>query len=450
MPAMNPELACTVEALGYQGEGIGRPGGKVTFIPYALPGEEVIIKLTREKPQLAFADLERIIIPSADRRVPKCPVFGVCGGCRLQHLAYAGQLRHKRDMVENSLRKIAKSDIRAMPVIGMELPWAYRNKTSWQVRHLEGRYQAGFFSAGSHRLVPTETCPIAHPLSIKAIKALLSWLNSRGGHFKSTDVEGMEGRAVTRVNPAGEIMLSLEGLGIKPAGYSELAGLLSKALPALVSLCLIDAGNQPAGAGLPDYQVLLGSPSLEMDLDGLRFSLSPSSFFQVNQEIALKMYNYVLGLALGGQGETCIDIYSGIGTISLMAAKRCRQVFGLELSKAAVSDAKSSAKQNGIQNAEFIAGPAEKTLPPLAASGISADTVILDPPRGGAHPLVLQTIIQAAPKRLAYISCHPPSQARDAAILRNAGYSLQASQPFDMFPQTAEIENVIIFRKESV
>lgn len=449
MPAMDREQACEIESLGYQGEGICRLEGKVTFVPFALPGEEALISITKDLKTHAFAELKSVAKPSAGRRVPECAVFGACGGCRLQHLEYSRQLAHKRGVVANCLAKIAELEVQVLPVIGMERPWNYRNKTTWQLERRGAQFQAGFFGIKSHRLVPTTACPISHPASSKAVQALLGWLNSRVEATEPLQKDSGACKAITRINAEGKLMLLVSGLGISPSLYASLAKALSGALPELHSLCLVAGGDEESSRDYSQVKVLFGNPGLDEEMDGLRFSLSPASFYQVNHDIARRMYRHALDKALESPGDTCIDIYSGIGTISLLAARRCVQVYGLELSQAAVDDARRSAGLNGLDNARFIQGLAEKTLPEIIKSGLKADTIILDPPRSGAHPRVLQAIIHASPRRVVYISCHPASQARDAAVLAGSGYALKESQPFDMFPQTAEIENVITFERKT-
>jgi len=437
------ELA--IESLGYQGEGVARlPDGRVVFVPFALPGERVTVQLAREKKTHAFASLRQVHTSSPDRVHPPCLVFTRCGGCSGQHMRYQAQLAFKRQAVADNLRKIAGAETAVQPVTNMDDPWRYRNKTTWQVKQQNGKPVAGFFAVNSHELVSTDDCLIAHPTSAAAVRAVLAWMEKHGvSESASENSAGMVRQITTRVNEASDLMviLTLSCAGLPH--QADLIAMLQAALPRLQSVCLshslLSGDEEDSGQTVCVH----GREYLIEQLEGLRIRLSPASFYQVNHHMTRKMYAHAIRRAVNSPDDVVIDIYSGVGTMSLLVARAANTVFGLELAGSSVRDAEYNARANGIANARFIQGPAETELAKLLETGIRPDAVIMDPPRQGAHPRVLQAILKAAPARLVYISCHPASQARDTRLLLQGGYQMLECQPFDMFAQTARVENVI-------
>ena len=442
----NQHLTCSIKGLGYQGEGICRLDGQVIFIPFTLPGELVEIQIEKNNKSHATAKLISVIEPSADRVTPPCPVFARCGGCASQHMTYIQQLEYKQQAIQDNLQRIAKIPLKTEPVRGMEIPWHYRNKTTWQAALVGGKIQAGFFVSQSRQLVPVLQCCIANDHSNGAKDAVIAWMTEFGIQpFHDQSKSGVIRQIITRANEAGETMVILSINGERIPHQDKLIQHLNAVLPKLVSVCSTNQLNTDESTDDGTYSITYGDRTLKETIDGVRFSLSPLSFFQVNHSICREMYRYVVQQAIIDKSDTVIDLYSGVGSISLLAAKSCRQVIGLELSSGAVEDARKNALDNQIFNVHFIQGYAEHELPKLILSGLRADAIILDPPRKGAHPNVLKAIIQVQPERIVYISCHPGSQARDAAILAKAKYQAVESQPFDMFCQTSEIENVLTF-----
>ena len=437
-------LKCTIDSLGYQGEGICRLDGQVVFVPRALPGEQAAIKIHKRRKHLAFAQLLQILSPSDHRVQPLCPHFSSCGGCAVQHMSQRMQHDFKRRAVADNLWRIAGQAVEVQPVIGQDNPWSYRNKTTWQLRFDQGVVSAGFFAAGSHDVVPVQRCWIASAQSNVAKDVVASWLNGclEDGLLENTlPVRHL----VTRSNQAGETLLILTGSALPLPRVDQLVESLHAALPGFIGICASrDLDSEEVAMNTP-VELLDGSPSFKESLLGLNFTISPLSFFQVNHKICEAVYSFALEQAILKPEGTLLDLYSGAGTISLLAAQHCREVVGIEYAQEAVEDARHNAALNKIKRARFYSGKAEDVLPQLMKKGFQPDAVILDPPRKGAHPLVLDAIIKAQPKRIVYISCHPASQARDAASLAKAGYQVVLAQPFDMFPQTSEIENVITF-----
>lgn len=437
-------FTCHIDSLGYKGEGICRLDGRVVFVPHALPGEQVEININRFRKKLAFADLVQVITPSKHRVQPLCPHVGTCGGCAAQHMDEALQQAFKQQTVKDNLRRISGLSLDVQPIITAGEAYYYRNKTTWQVLWDQDGYHAGFFKAGTHEVVPVGRCAIASHPSNAAKAAVVSWLNACREQGISLPLR----QFTTRSNQAGQLMLVLHGMSSPLPLQDLLINELQKAAPGLVSICLsaqAEADDEALQTG--SIQVIYGTPLLKETLMGLDFQISPLSFFQVNHAVCELLYAHALQQAVKNPEDVVLDLYAGAGTISLAAARRCRLVAGIEYAEEAVQDAQENARINGIQNAVFHAGKAENVLPELVAAGFKPDAVIMDPPRKGAHPEVLKAIAGAQPERVVYISCHPASQARDAAVLASAGYTATLAQPFDMFPQTAEIENIITFER---
>ena len=444
----NQSFECLIESLGYQGEGICRHLGQVVFVNHALPGEQVNIRIKKRRKNLAFAELLQVMTPSGLRVPPPCPHFGTCGGCAVQHMEYGLQKDFKRQTVSDNLTRIAKASVPVSDVIGMKEPYYYRNKTTWQLRQKNGQIEAGFYASGSHEVVPVSRCFIASKASNAARDAVVAWLKAcadQGLFSKDLPIR----QFVTRSNQAGDLLLILGADRRSLPLLDQLVAGLEKAVPRLAGVCAAAFFGDEEEADKEPVQVLHGSPFLHEKLLGFDFQISPLSFFQVNLEVCEALYEYALREAIQSPEDVLLDLYSGTGTISLVAASRCKEVAGIEYALEAVKDARKNALSNRINNASFYDGKAEEVLPGLLVAGFQPDAVILDPPRKGAHPNVLSAILKAQPQRVVYISCHPASQARDAAVLLEAGYIAVKSQPFDMFPQTAEIENVITFTRSA-
>lgn len=443
-------LETTVLSQGYQGEGVCRVDGRVVFVPFALPGEEVRLEINSLQKNYAAARLIEVLEPSPQRVVPPCPVFTRCGGCALQHQSYSDQLEAKRQASATTFLKVAGLQLQPAPAIGLDQPWHYRNKTTWQLQMEDGQPVAGFFATGSKQLIKATDCLIAHPDSVIAVQAVLAWMKQANvAAYDLRTSSGLLHQLVTRHTTSGQMMLILVSQGLELPSQGELVRHLRDALPSLQSL-ILQVEEDRNSLSQPRLRTLWGQDSLAEETDqGLKLKLSPLSFFQVNHMISRQMYAHVLDQAIRTPKDVLVDVYCGTGTLSLLAARRCNQVLGIELMQEAVADANLNAETNGMGNARFIAGPAEVELPKLVQAGQRMDALILDPPRKGVHTQVLDAVLQARPGRIVYISCHPASQARDVARLIKAGYEILTCQPFDMFCHTAETENVItLIRRE--
>lgn len=446
-PPVRPgqEIAVTVHGLGSGGEGVARYEGFTIFVPGGAPGDRLLARVQEVKRNYARAAVVAVEAPSPDRVEPACPAAGECGGCQLQHIAYEAQLRLKRQQVVDALERLGKlTGVTVHPTLGMAEPWGYRNKAQFPVGWRSGRVIAGFFAPGTHRIIDIERCAIQHPLANR-IMAEVKELARRYGVriYDERSHTGVLRHVLARVGRGtGEAMAVLVTNGPRFPHGKEIARELMARIPELVSVV---QNINPARTNVVlgrESRVLAGRDAITDSIGDLHFSISPVSFFQVNPAQTEVLYGKALEYAGLTGSETVIDLYCGIGTISLFLARQCREVIGIEWVEEAVADARENAARNGIGNARFIAGDAAVEMPRLVDEGVRADVIVLDPPRKGCDEPVLEAIAQVAPRRVVYVSCNPASLARDLGRLAEMGYRTAEVQPVDMFPHTAHVECV--------
>jgi len=445
----NDIIELHVQTLNHVGEGVGRLEGFAVFVPGALPGELVRAKVVRSHKNFARALPESIIEVSPHRIKPLCEQSGICGGCQLQHLAYSEQLRFKQKAVEDALLRLGGlADAPLRPIIGMDEPWRYRNKALVPLGVVGNEITAGFYERSSHSIVALESCYLQHTANeqvIRAISRILGELNI--SVYDKERGEGLVRYVSTRVSfSSGDLVVVLgTGSGSFPR-KDEFVTALRQAVPGVRGILQrIDVrGDNAKNWTEPEELVLWGESRLRESLGGLRFDMSPRSFFQVNPSQTEILYDTALEYAGLTGDETVFDLYCGIGTISLYLARRSGRVVGVETEAASVRDAKENAELNGINNADFYEGSAEKIVPNLYKYGTKADIVVVDPPRKGCDYTLLGVIAAMKPKKIVYISCNPATLARDLKVLRQKGYDIREIQPVDMFPQTAHIECVCL------
>jgi 23S rRNA (uracil1939-C5)-methyltransferase len=437
------ELELEITGLGHSGEGVGRHEGLTLFVPGGIPGDVVTARAVEVKKNYARAALVAIRQPSPQRVEPLCPVVGACGGCQLQHMGYEGQLQWKRQQVVDALTRIGKLEgVTVHPTLGMTDPWHYRNKAQFPVGAAGGRVVAGFFAPGSHRIVDIDACAIQHPLGNRIMQEVKALAQEYGVEiYDETAHRGVLRHVLARVGRGtGEAMAVLVTNGPAFPHGRKIARKLMERIPELVSVVQnINPEKTNVVLGR-ESRVLAGKDHIIDYIGDLAFAISPVSFFQVNPAQTEVLYGKAVAYAGLTGGETVLDIYCGIGTISLFLARQAREVIGIEVVPDAIADARENARRNGITNARFICGDAAAEMPRLAAAGTRADVVVLDPPRKGCDEPVLHAIADMAPARIVYVSCNPASLARDLAILAQRGYRTWEVQPVDMFPHTAHVE----------
>ncbi len=448
----------TIEDMNLEGKGIGRIEGMAVFVDGTVVGDVVKAELTKLKKNYAFGRLTEILEPSAHRIEPSCNYSKDCGGCSLQALNYEEQLKLKKKMVEDKLIRIGGIENPVVhDTIGMDKPWRYRNKAQFPV----GEAAVGFYRAKSHQVVNCNECLIQSEPAEKLAKALREYMKT--DNISAYDEETGKGLIrhliVKTAFGTGEVMaiLVINGKGL-PNG-EKLVYMMDDAIDELdpnpdtgveftLESVVLNINKKKTSEIMGESCITIaGKPNILEQAGKLSFEISPTSFYQVNPVQMVNLYDKALEYANLTGDETVLDLYCGVGTIGLYCATQAKRVIGIESLKSAVMDANRNAVINGIVNAEFVFGRAEEELPKLLEQGIKADVVILDPPRAGCDPVLLDAVAEAGPSRIVYVSCDPATLARDIKILGEKGYQFVEAQPVDMFPMTGHVEAVILLQR---
>ena len=439
----NSVLTVQVESMDGMMNGVAHADGQAVFIPGAIDGESVKIQIVKTDKKFAFGRIVEVLTPSSARVAPPCPYDRQCGGCSALHMTYEKSLEAKRAAVEQVLRRVGGISVPVPPVLPMEEPTHYRNKTAMPVSGTPPC--AGFYAPRSHRLVPVKSCLVAMRPADDIAQTVLLWMAQyQIPAYDEATGEGLVRHILSRVSRKGESMAVLVTARPNLPHEKALVSMMTTRIKGLVSLCqsVNESGdNVILGRG---YRVLFGAPRLMDTLCGFTFALSPLSFFQVNPTQTEKLYALALAFAAPEKDDLVFDLYCGAGTISLMLSRAAKKVVGVEIVPQAVLDAKENARQNKVTNAEFYAAAAETLLPELIEKGQRPDIIVLDPPRKGAERPVLDAILRAAPRRVVYVSCDPATLARDLKLLCAGGYRCEKVQPVDMFCWTQHVETVVL------
>ena len=487
----NEEITLEITDLGAEGEGIGRTDAFLWFVKDALPGDRIRASVMKTKKSYGYARLKEVLTPSPDRIAPACPIARACGGCTLQAMDYAAQLKFKENKVLNNLRRIGGLDLSGVnchPIRGMEDPFRYRNKAQFPVgTDKAGKPVAGFYAGRTHSIIPCEDCLLGTEENREILKTVLDWMEEF--HVPAYDEAAGTGIVrhilIRKGFKSGQIMVCLvtNGEGVPQAedrrradknrdgrtsrgrrndqAGKDVWGVLSDRLMALpgVTTVVQNLNRERTNVILGKETRVLAGPGFITDTIGdTEFEISAQSFYQVNPVQTEVLYGTALKYAGLTGKENVWDLYCGIGTISLFMAKQAKKVYGDETVPQAIEDARRNAVRNGICNAEFFVGKAEEVLPawyaeqqrnPEAARE-KIDVICVDPPRKGCDEACLQTMLQVAPERIVYVSCDSATLARDLKyLLADGRYTLKEVQPVDMFPQTVHVETVCLLSKLS-
>ncbi|WP_426449747.1 23S rRNA (uracil(1939)-C(5))-methyltransferase RlmD [Paenibacillus sp. S-38] len=455
--AKNEDYTADIVGIGHEGEGVGRVNGYTLFVPGALPGEKVRVKVVKVKKQYGYAKLLEVLEASPDRIDAPCPIYKQCGGCQLQHLSYEAQMRWKRQLVIDNLTRIGKlqvvgereEGIIVHPTLGMSDPWRYRNKAQVPIglaETEEGGLVGGFYAQGSHRIIDMEACLIQHENNdavVGAVKKIARELGIRP--YSEETGRGLLRHVIARYGfNTGEIMVVLVTSGRDLPHADELTGLIRRDVPGVTSIVQNINTRETNVIFGDETRTLWGSDVIYDTIGDIRFAISARSFYQVNPVQTEVLYGKALEYAALTGRETVIDAYCGIGTISLFLAQKADRVYGVEIVPEAIEDAQANARLNGIRNTSFEAGPAEVVIPAWRAKGIAPDVIVVDPPRKGCDPALLETILAMRPERVVYVSCNPSTLARDLRVLEDGGFRTVQVQPVDMFPHTVHVESVAV------
>jgi len=441
-----------VEKMNSRGQGIGRIDGLVTFVDGALPGEEVEAKVVVRKRDYAVAKVASILSPSPERRNPVCPHFGSCGGCQLQHASYDYQLSLKAELAADALRRIGGfRSFQIKPCVPSPKSIGYRNKASFPIRKQGGQGTIGLFREGSHRVVPVTSCPAVEDLIQRILSHFRSLMSESAlSAYDERSHLGLLRHLVVRAGSfTGETLVALvvakEPDADERAKLKAIAEATACAFPSLRGFVLNVNRNEGNFIWGGKSRTLVGKDELTEHLGDFSFIFSAASFFQVNSYQALDLYRFVAS-ELGG-GDRVLELYSGVGSLTAFLAKGAEEVTAVEEDAEAVRHMRDNMARNGLRNVRALCGRAEDTV--HLWRDWAPQTVVLDPPRSGCHPKVIAGLVSVEPRKIIYVSCNAATLARDAAVLCEHGYVVTCVQPFDMFPQTAHVECVAVFSRDS-
>lgn len=494
------ELELTIEDMGVDGEGIGKAEGVALFVKDAVLGDLVRVKIMKMKKNYGYARLLEVLKPSPYRVEPKCAYHRQCGGCQIQAVDYAQQLKFKENKVRNNLKRIGgfevlenaqdvseqvgENRIIVNPVIGMEEPYFYRNKAQFPIgTDKEAKIVTGFYASRSHNIIPNRKCYLGVEVNEKILDIVISFMEEYGiPAYDEVTGKGLVRHVLIRFGfTTKEIMVCLVVNGRK-LPYAEILETRLGEVEGMTSITLnVNAKNTNVILG-EEVILLWGQEYITDYIGGIRYQISPLSFYQVNPVQTEKLYGTALEYAGLTGKETVWDLYCGIGTISLFLAQKAKQVYGVEIVAPAIEDARNNARINGIENVEFFVGKAEEVLPEFYEKGMRSDkgrtegrkkgaeekglgdreqegdkvkreemlhpdVIVVDPPRKGCDEKCLETIVKMKPERVVYVSCDSATLARDLKYLCGEGYEVKKVQPVDMFPHTGHVETVVLLSR---
>lgn len=458
----NELIQVRIEAMGNDGEGIGKIEGYPFFIKDTVTGDLVEAKVMKAKKNYAYARLIQILEPSPDRVEPHCTLHRRCGGCQLQALSYEKQLAYKQDKVWGHLTRIGGFapellDTCMEPIVGMEETFHYRNKAQFPFGvDRGGRTVTGFYASRTHSIIANTDCALGVKENQIILERILAFLEQyKIAPYEETTGKGLLRHALIRKGfRTGELLVCLVINGRSFPHVEELADQLFE-IPGMTSLTLnvnTERTNVIMGRELLPVR---GKGYITDYIGDICYQISPLSFYQVNPVQTEKLYGTALEYADLTGTETVWDLYCGIGTISLFLAQKAKQVCGVEIIPDAIRDAKENAAANKITNAEFFVGKAEEVLPGFYARPETKgspmrhpDVIVVDPPRRGCDEKCLETMIRMAPSRIVYVSCDSATLARDLKILAAGGYELKRVKAVDMFPETVGVETVALMLRK--
>ncbi len=403
------------------------------------------MRIETAKKTWAAGKITEIIEKSPHRVNRACPVAKLCGGCDFWHIDYIEECRLKADRVRQALNRIGGEHLEEIPLLAAPELTGYRNKAVYPVGSHKGRAYAGFFRAGTHQIVENDGCLILFPQADMVKAAVIAFLNRhRIPAYDETTHTGLVRHIFVRRGwVSGELLVCLTVNGRRLPHHTELIEEL-KEIPGFTTLVL-SVNTKEGNSVLGDEEILLYGPGYIADtLCGLTFRLSAKSFYQVNHPQAQRLYEAAIAQANITEDDLVLDLYCGVGTITLCMAKKAKKVIGVEVVEAAVRDARENAKRNGIENAEFFCGDAGKAALELENQGIRPDVVVVDPPRKGLNADTIEALHRMKPQKIVYVSCDPATLARDVVLLKEKGYKLLSAQAADLFPRCAHIETVCL------
>ena len=438
----NDELEIIIDRLGVNGEGIAVHNGKVIFVPFALPEEKVKIHIINDKNSFLIAKLLEISQKSNDRCEVSCPYFKKCGGCDIQHLKYEEQLKLKKQIVKDSLVKYAKLDVKINDVIGSSKQFRYRNKFAFPVQFDGNEIQIGMYRKNSHNIIAIEDCLLQSEKNKEIIRLFKEYLVENNISVYNEQIKkGTVKHIVVRENES-DFILTVVVTNEKFNNFEPLIKKLKTKFDNFGIVKNVNKLNNNVIFGNLDVDIY-GNNELEFNEFGIKYYVNNRSFLQVNDEIKHKIYEKIIELV--GKSEEVIDAYSGAGLLSSILAKNCGKVTGIEIIKEATENAEKLKKLNNLNNLTNINGDCSKKIPEIIKNNKNNFTIVVDPPRKGISEEVINAFIESKPNKIIYLSCNPATLARDLNLLKDY-YEVEMVQPYDMFPQTANVETLVCLK----
>lgn len=453
----NQILTLRIERLSSDGSGVAHSAdGEAVFVPCTAPGDEARVRIVKDCGRYAFGILDELLTPSPDRIPVDCPVAGPCGGCSLRHLDYAAELRAKQESVLDAFRRIGGLEVPVLDILPSPDVDRYRNKVQFPVGiDKNGVPCIGFYAGRTHRIVPCPDCKLQPSVLNEIGNALCAFFAQQG--IRPYDEQSGKGLVrhifLRRGAHSGQIMVCLVCTRAKLPHAEQLCTALRGQFPAISTILLnVNAKNTNVILGSENH-ILYGPGYIEDTLCGVPVRLGPLSFYQVNTLAAERLYGVAAQYAQLTPDDTLLDLYCGMGTISLSMAEQCRELIGVEIVPEAIESAKANAARMGeavAAKSRFFCADAGQAATQLAAEGLHPDIVMLDPPRKGCDEATLSAVVRMAPRRVVYVSCNPATAARDAAWLEKNGYHTEKVQPVDLFPRTKHCETVVLLSKGEI
>lgn len=448
----NDLIKLSITSATAEGSGIGRTeDGIAVFVPLSAIGDELEVRILKVKKTYAFGKIEKIIVPAKSRIEADCPYYSKCGGCVWRHITYEEECNIKTQKVIDSAERIGKlENIKFRPIISCDNIFRYRNKAQFPIgKDKNGNTLIGFYSFHSHRIVDCKDCMLQPEIFAKVIAVTRKFIEKTNADIY--DEQSGKGRLrhlyIRMGEVTGELMVCyvVNGNGLKQEDL--LISMLKSELPMLKSI-IINSNREKTNVILgAKNRTAYGRDYIVDELCGLKFKISPFSFWQVNRRQAEKLYNKAKEYANLNFDEILLDLYCGTGTIGLTMANKCKKLIGVEIVEDAVNDAVENARVNNITNAQFICADAAQAADKLNKKGLKPDVIILDPPRKGCGEELVNTVSKMSPKRIVYVSCDPATLSRDLNYFKDCGYIAKEITPCDMFSRTSHVESVCLIER---
>lgn len=447
----NEIIELNITSLTSDGDGVGRAGELVFFVPNTAVGDVIRARVLKVKKNVGFARVEEVLTPSPDRIEPDCPVSRSCGGCVYRHISYEAELSAKRQKVIDAVTRIGKlpADL-VKNIIPSEKIDGYRNKAMIPVGlDRAGEVVMGFYARHSHNIMHCLRCQLSPEIFNAIAGDFYTFLRHRPQLiYTPQNRRGIRHLYLRYAESTGDVMVCVVAGDRHFEDDTLLYDSLSEKYDCIKSIVVnVNPDDTNVILGKRSYTVY-GDDSIADTLCGLRFEIAPAAFYQVNRSQAERLYGKAKDYAALTGSETLLDLYCGAGTIGMSMADRCKELIGVEIIPEAIENAKQNAERNGVHNARFLCGDATKAAETLRAEGIRPDVIVVDPPRKGLTPELIDTIVQMSPDRVVYVSCDPATLARDLKLFSEKDYSVKEITPCDMFPRTAHVESVAYLKTD--